>query len=65
MTRSHQPGSQPVDIPETIPNPAVPNAPAPTPTPATVPKPAKIPEPAPADALEMRYNPPVKSTFRR
>ena len=24
MMRAHQPGSQPIDIPETIPNPAVP-----------------------------------------
>ena len=24
MTRAHQPGSQPIDVPEAIPNPAVP-----------------------------------------
>jgi hypothetical protein len=65
MTRFHQPGSQPVDIPETIPNPAAPEQPARTPAPATVPKPARIPEPAPADALARRYDPPVRSPFRR
>ena len=33
MIRAHQPGSQPIDIPEAIPNPAVPQ-PAPIPSPA-------------------------------
>lgn len=52
MIRSHQPGAQPVEIPESIPNPAaLPNTPTPTPTPTKAPKPAKVPEPAkPADA---------------
>ena len=33
MIRAHQPGSQPIDIPEAISNPAVPQ-PAPVPSPA-------------------------------
>jgi hypothetical protein len=40
---AHQPGSQPLDIPEAIPNPAVPQ---PTPAPSPAPKePAKVPAP--------------------
>jgi hypothetical protein len=42
MMRAHQPGSQPIDIPETIPNPAVPR-PVPVPSP-----PPKQPVTAPA-----------------
>jgi hypothetical protein len=55
MMRAHQPGSQPIDVPETIPNPAV--------VPRTVPnrepqpsEPAKVPAPAgpsPADAAHL------------
>ena len=33
MIRAHQPGSEPIDIPETIPNPVVAPKPTPTPTP--------------------------------
>jgi hypothetical protein len=41
--RAHQPGSQPIDIPETIPNPAVPQ---PVPVPSPAPKqPVKVPAP--------------------
>jgi len=41
--RAHQPGSQPLDIPEAIPNPAVPQpAPAPSPAPR---EPVKVPVP--------------------
>jgi hypothetical protein len=43
MMRAHQPGSQPIDIPETIPNPAVPQ-PVRVPSPAPKP-PVKIPTP--------------------
>jgi hypothetical protein len=43
MIRAHQPGSQPVDIPEAIPNPAVPRT-VPTPTPAPK-EPIKVPAP--------------------
>ena len=44
MIRAHQPGSQPIDIPEVIPNPAV--APKQDPAPkAPAPKePVKVPE---------------------
>jgi hypothetical protein len=43
MMHAHQPGSQPIDIPEVIPNPAVPQ---PTPTPTPAPKePIKTPVP--------------------
>ena len=40
--RAHQPGSTPIDIPETVPNPAYP--PAPTPAPAPERAPTKVPE---------------------
>ena len=40
MIRAHQPGSEPIDIPETIPNPVL------------VPKPTTIPtEPAPKEPV--------------
>ena len=43
MMRAHQPGSQPLDIPEAIPNPAVPQpAPAPSPAPR---EPVEVPAP--------------------
>ena len=43
MMRAHQPGSQPIDIPETIPNPAVPQ---PDRVPGAPPKqPVKVPAP--------------------
>ena len=43
MMRAHQPGSQAIDIPETIPNPAVPQ---PVPVPSPAPKqPIKVPAP--------------------
>ena len=44
MIRAHQPGSQPIDIPEVIPNPAV--APKQEPAPK---EPVKVPEKVPAD----------------
>jgi hypothetical protein len=40
MMRAHQPGSQPIDIPETIPNPAVP-------------QPARVPSPAPKQPVKV------------
>jgi len=55
MIRAHQPGSQPLDIPETIPNPAVPRAvPAPSPRPS---EPVKVPTPqrAAGTALNHQY----------
>ena len=43
MIRAHQPGSQPIDIPESIPNPAVPQR---VPAPSQPPKePVKAPAP--------------------
>jgi hypothetical protein len=43
MIRAHQPGSQPLDIPEAIPNPAVPRTvPNPSPQPSD---PVKVPVP--------------------
>jgi hypothetical protein len=43
MIRAHQPGSQPLDIPEAIPNPAVPRTvPNPSPRPSD---PVKVPVP--------------------
>jgi hypothetical protein len=50
MMRAHQPGSQPLDIPEAIPNPAVPQ-PAPAPSPAPL-EPVKVPAPQDAVAIE-------------
>jgi len=49
MMRSHQPGSHPLDIPEAIPNPAVPRpAPAPSPAPS---EPVKVPAPQSVAAI--------------
>jgi hypothetical protein len=43
MMRAHQPGSHPLDIPEAIPNPAVPRTvPNPSPRPS---EPVKVPVP--------------------
>jgi hypothetical protein len=43
MMRAHQPGSQPLDIPEAVPNPAVPQ-PQPAPVRSPTPKePVKLP----------------------
>jgi hypothetical protein len=42
VIRAHQPGSEPIDIPETIPNPVVVPKPTPTPTPT---------EPAPKEPV--------------
>ena len=46
MNRAHQPGSQPIDIPEVIPNPAV--VPKQEPAPK---EPVRVPEKVPADRL--------------
>ena len=42
--RAHQPGSTPIDIPETVPNPAYTPAPAPAPERAPTKVPEKVPE---------------------
>ena len=50
MIRAHQPGSQPIDIPETIPNPAVvPVQPVPAPSRPAPQEPVKTPEKVPAN----------------
>jgi hypothetical protein len=45
--RAHQPGSTPIDIPETVPNPAH----APTPAPAPERAPTKVPDKVPEKVL--------------
>jgi hypothetical protein len=47
MIRAHQPGSEPIDIPETIPNPVVVPKPTPTPTEPAPKKPVQTPEKVP------------------
>ena len=42
--RAHQPGSTPIDIPETVPNPAYTPAPAPAPERVPTKVPEKVPE---------------------
>jgi len=44
VIRAHQPGSEPIDIPETIPNPVVVPRPTPTPTEPAPKEPVRIPE---------------------
>jgi len=46
--RAHQPGSTPIDIPETVPNPAY------TPAPAPERAPTKVPEKVPEKVIAMR-----------
>jgi hypothetical protein len=48
MTRAHQPGSQPIDIPEVIPNPAVVPQQEPAPKEPARKEPVKVPEKVPA-----------------
>jgi hypothetical protein len=48
MIRAHQPGSQPIDIPEVIPNPAVVPKQEPAPKEPTPKEPVKVPEKVPA-----------------
>src|SRR5215211_7374283 len=47
VIRAHQPGSEPIDIPETIPNPVVEPKPTPAPTEPTPKEPVRIPEKVP------------------
>ena len=44
MIRAHQPGSEPIDIPETIPNPVVVPKRTPTPTEPAPKEPVRIPD---------------------
>ena len=45
MTRAHQPGAVPIDIPQTVPNPI--HQPQPAPAPAPERTPVKVPENVP------------------
>jgi hypothetical protein len=47
MIRAHQPGSQPIDVPEVIPNPAVPPKREPAPKGPAPREPVKAPETVP------------------
>jgi hypothetical protein len=54
MNIAHQPGSEPLTIPEQIPNPAVRPVEPPSPEPKPFPQePAKVPEKVPADRVLM------------
>jgi hypothetical protein len=55
--RAHQPGSTPIDIPETVPNPAYTPAPAPAPERPPTKVPEQVPEKviAPDDSLAAKY----------
>ena len=48
MIRAHQPGSQPIDIPEVVPNPAVVPKPERAPRDPAPKGPVKVPEKVPA-----------------
>jgi len=48
VIRAHQPGSEPINIPETIPNPVVVPRPTPTPTEPAPKEPVRIPEKVPS-----------------
>ncbi len=48
MIRAHQPGSQPIDIPEVIPNPAVVPKQEPAPKEPAPKEPVKVPDKVPA-----------------
>jgi hypothetical protein len=50
VIRAHQPGSEPIDIPETIPNPVVVPKPATTPTEPAPKEPVRTPEKVPGTA---------------
>jgi hypothetical protein len=50
VIRAHQPGSEPVDIPEVIPNPVVVPKPAPVPTDPAHREPVRLPDEVPRDA---------------
>jgi hypothetical protein len=76
MIRAHQPGSLPIDVPETIPNPAVPET-TPAPTEPIPQEPAKTPEKVPANyapayagafsfptSLPYRFEPEMRQSVR-
>jgi hypothetical protein len=49
VIRAHQPGSEPIDIPETIPNPVVVPEPTPVPTEPVRKEPVRFPHEVPSD----------------
>ena len=51
MIRAHQPGSEPIDIPETIPNPVVVPKPVPAPTEPAPKEPVRTPEKVPQNVF--------------
>jgi hypothetical protein len=51
VIRAHQPGSEPIDIPETIPNPVVVPKPTPIPTEPAPKEPVRIPEKVPKSGV--------------
>jgi hypothetical protein len=51
VIRAHQPGSEPIDIPETIPNPVVVPKPTPTPTEPAPKEPVRFPEKVPSSGV--------------
>ena len=55
MIRAHQPGSEPIDIPETIPNPVVVPKRTPTPTEPAPKEPVRIPEKFPNSRRYYRH----------
>jgi hypothetical protein len=60
VIRAHQPGSEPIDIPETIPNPVVVPKPKPTPIEPAPKEPVRIPEKVPSGSgsdLPMNFHP--------
>jgi hypothetical protein len=67
--RAHQPGSTPIDIPETVPNPAYTPAPAPAPERAPTKVPEKVPEKVIGPESSGRFSfrrdtaEPIKPTF--
>jgi hypothetical protein len=54
VIRAHQPGSEPIDIPETIPNPVVVPKPTPTRIEPAPKEPVRIPEKVPGTAHSTR-----------
>jgi len=57
MTRAHQPGSNPIDIPEVVPNPAVVPKPEPAPSGPAPKEPVKVPVNVPADRFTKKVEP--------
>jgi hypothetical protein len=51
VIRAHQPGSEPINIPETIPNPVVVPKPTPTPTEPAPKEPVRFPEKVPSSGV--------------